>query len=48
MLEYDKIDILEGIDVYQVYQKNVILVTIGILKMLVLSMKIIFVMIVMI
>ena len=40
MLEYDRIDISEGIDVNKkMHQKNVIFVTIGILKILVLSMK---------
>ena len=34
MLEYDRIDILEGIDAHQ---KNMIFLTIGILKILVLS-----------
>ena len=45
MLEYDRIDISEGIDVNeQVDQKNVIFVTIGISKILVLSMNHIFAM----
>ena len=49
MLEYDRIDISEGIDVNeQVDQKNVIFVTIGILKILVLNMRSIFAMVVMI
>ena len=49
MLEYDRIDISEGIDVNEKnYRKNVIFVIIGILKTLVLSMKSIFVMAVMI
>ena len=40
MLEYDRIDISEGIDVNKkMHQKNLIFVTIGILKILVLSMK---------
>ena len=43
MLECDRIDISEGID-----QSNMIFVTNGILKILVLSMKHIFVMVVMI
>ena len=48
MLEYDRIDISEGIDVNeQVDQKNVIFVTIGILKILVLGMNYIFAMVVM-
>ena len=43
MLEYDRIDISEGIDVNkQVCRKNVIFVTIGMLKILVLSMNRIF------
>ena len=49
MLEYDRIDISEGIDVKkQICQKNVIFAIIGILTTLVLSMKSIFVMAVMI
>ena len=49
MLEYERIDISEGIDVNkQVDQKSVIFVTIGILKILVLNMNLIFVMDVMI
>ena len=47
MLEYDRVDVSEGIDVNkQVHQKNKIFATIGILKILVLSMNRIFVMIV--
>ena len=49
MLEYERIDISEGIDVNKKnLSKNVIFVIIGMLKMLVLTMKIIFVMDVMI
>ena len=52
MLEYDRIDISEGIDVNKTnlskYQKDVIFVAIGILKILVLNMKNIFAMAVMI
>ena len=49
MLEYDRIDILEGIDVNKkMHQKNVIFLTIGILKILFLSMSHIFAMVVMI
>ena len=49
MLEYERIDISEGIDVNKTnLLKNVIFVIIGMLKMLVLTMKIIFVMDVMI
>ena len=49
MLEYDRIDISVGIDVNKTNaSKNVIFVTIGILKMLVLSMNHIFSMVVMI
>ena len=49
MLEYEIINILEGIDVLnQIYQKNAIFVTIGILKILILNMNLIFVMGVMI
>ena len=49
MLEYERIDISEGIDVNKTnLSKNVIFVIIGMLKMLVLTMKIIFVMDVMI
>ena len=40
MLEYDRIDISEGIDlIKQMHQKNVIFVFIGILKILVLGMS---------
>ena len=43
MLEFDRINISEGVDVNKtVCQNNVILVTISILKILVLSMKSIF------
>ena len=49
ILEYDRIDILEGIDVNKTNtSKNVIFVFIGILKILVLSMSHIFAMVVMI
>ena len=49
MLEYDRIDISEGIDVNKTNaSKNVIFVIIGILKILVLSMNHIFAMVVMI
>ena len=49
MLEYDRIDVSEGIDVNKkAYQKNVTFVTIGFLKILVLSMRSIFVMVIMI
>ena len=49
MIEYKRIAISEGIDVIkQIYQKKVIFVTIGILKILVLNMNLIFVMDVMI
>ena len=49
MLEYDRIDISEGIDVNkQIRQKNVIFVSIGILKILLLSMNHVFAMVVMI
>ena len=44
MLKYDRIDISEGI----LAKKSVIFVTIGILKILVLNMSLIFVMVVMI
>ena len=48
MLEYERIDFQKGlILIKQVYQKNVTFVTIVILKILVLSMKNIFVMVVM-
>ena len=49
MLEYDRVDISEGIDVIkQIYQKNVSFVTVGILKILVLNMGLIFAMVVLI
>ena len=49
MLEYDRIDISEGIDIKkQMHQKNVKFVIIGTLKISVLSMKHIFVMVVMV
>ena len=49
MLEYERMDISEGIDVNkQIFQKNVIFATTGILKILVLSMNNIFAMVVMI
>ena len=49
MLEYNRTDISERIDVNkQMHQKNVIFVTIGILKILALSMNHIFAMAVMI
>ena len=50
MLEHKRIDISEGIDVNKtnVLKKNVIFVTIGILKIVVLSMRSIFAMVVMI
>ena len=49
MLEYERIDIPERIDVdKKIYQKSVIFVTIGILKISVLNMNLIFVMDVMI
>ena len=49
MVEYDRVDISEALMVIeQVHQKNVIFVTIGNLKILVLSMNHIFVMVVMI
>ena len=44
MIEYERIDISEGIETKQNYQKNVIFVTIDILKILVLNMNVIFVM----
>ena len=47
MLEYDRIDISEGIDV-KTHQKNVIFVIIGIFKILVFNMNHIFAMAVMI
>ena len=47
MLEYNRIDISEGIDVNKkICQKNVTFVTISILKTLVLSMNHIFAMVV--
>ena len=49
MLEHDRIDNSEGIDVNkQMHQKNVMFVIIGILKISVLSMSHIFAMVVMI
>ena len=49
MLEYDRIGISEGLMlIKKICQKNVIFVTIGILKMLVLNMRSIFAMVVMI
>ena len=50
MLEYDKIDVSEGIDIKkkQMYQKSVIFVIIGTLKILVLSVNHIFAMDVMV
>ena len=49
MLEYDRIDISKGTDVNKSnLSKNVIFVTIGILKILVLNMNLIFLMDVMI
>ena len=43
MLEYERIDISEGIDVNKTnLSKNVIFVTIGILKILVLNMSLMF------
>ena len=49
MLEYDRIDISEKITLTkQVHQKSVIFVTIGVLKILVLSMNHIFAMVIMI
>ena len=48
MLEYDRINISEKVDVKQMHQKNAIFATIGILKILVLSMSHIFAMAVMI
>ena len=49
MLEYERIDISKGLMLRkQIYQKNVIFVTIGILKILLLNMSLIFVMVVMI
>ena len=49
MLEYDQIDSSGGLMlIKQIYQKNVIFVIIGILKILVLSVNRIFVMVAMI
>ena len=50
MLEYDRIDISEGIDINKTNasRQNVIFVTIGIFKILVLNMNHIFAMVVMI
>ena len=49
MLEYDRTDISEGIDIKkQMHQKSVVFVIIGILKILVLNMNHIFAMVVMI
>ena len=49
MLEYDTIDISEGVDVNKTnLSKNAMFVTIGILNILVLSMKSIFAMVVMV
>ena len=49
MLEYDRIDISEGIMlIKQIYLKSVSFITIGILKILVLNMSLIFVVVVMI
>ena len=49
MLEYERIDISEGLMlIKQIHLKNVIFVTIGILKISVLNMNLIFVMDVMI
>ena len=49
MLEYDRTDVSEGIDINKKkHQKSVIFVTIGILKILVLSIDHIFAMVVMI
>ena len=49
MLEYERIDVSEGIDVNKTnLSKNVIFDTIGILKILVLNISLIFVMDVMI
>ena len=48
MLEYDRIDFSELMLIKKMHQKNMIFVTIGILKILVLSMSHIFVMVVMI
>ena len=44
MLEYERIDISEGLMlIKQIYQKSVIFVTVGILKILVLNVNLIFV-----
>ena len=43
MLEYNRIDISEEMLIQQVCQKNVIFATIGILKILVLNMRSMFV-----
>ena len=49
MLEYERIDISEGIDANKkIYQTNVIFVTTGILRILVLNMNHIVAMVVMI
>ena len=49
MLEYDRIDISEGIDIKkQTHQKSAKFVIIGTLKILVLNMNHIFVMVVMV
>ena len=49
MLEYERTDISEGMKlIKQIYQKSVIFVTIGVLKVLVLNMNLIFVMDIMI
>ena len=49
MLEYERIDISEGIElIKQIYQKSLVFVTNGILKILVLNMNLIVVMDVMI
>ena len=48
MLEHDRIDISEGIDIRQMHQKNVIFVIIGTFKILLLNMNNVFLMVVMI
>ena len=49
MIEYERIDISEGIDINKkIYQKNVIFVTIDILRISVLNINLIFLMDVMI
>ena len=49
MLEYERIDISEGMMlIKQIYQNNVIFLTIGILKILVLNLNLVFAMVVMI